>query len=170
MSTNDHSTQYEYPGAAGSPDGTTPRDEGTAALVEQQLIDAVRQFDGPSTDSNSELAVHRDDSHQHYVVTVGSLELASLRYREVDGRVVLLTTTVIPEFHGRGLAADLIAYALDDIRDRGMHVTVYCRVIAAFMEGNRQYADLIDSVHPGLSSFRPPNADSSQTYPPAKGS
>lgn len=73
---------------------------------------------------------------------------ASLRYDEVDGRVILVTTTVVPEFRGRGIATDLIADALDDIRGRGRRVTVLCRVVAAFMAGNPQYADLIDPEHP----------------------
>lgn len=61
----------------------------------------------------------------------------------------MITTNVVPEFRGRGIATELIADALDDIRERGRRVTVLCPVVAAFMEGNPQYADLIDPEHPG---------------------
>ena len=60
----------------------------------------------------------------------------------------MITTTVAPEFRGRGIATDLIADALDDLRERGERITVLCPVVAAFMKGNSQYADLIDPEYP----------------------
>jgi predicted GNAT family acetyltransferase len=74
--------------------------------------------------------------------------MASLRYDEVDGRIVVLTTTVLPEFRGRGIAADLIADALDELRERGLRITVRCPVVAAFMAGNPQYSDLLVAEEP----------------------
>ncbi len=139
---------FEYPDAAGYPDGAGYLDEGTAALVDEVTADAVRQVDRPSADADAEIEVHRRDDV--YAATIGGTEIARLRYDEEDGRIVLITTTVEPEFRGRGIATDLIADALDDIRDHGKRVTVYCRVVAAFMTGNPEYADLIDPEHPGI--------------------
>jgi uncharacterized protein len=151
MSTQNGSGRFEYPDNAGYPDGAGFLDEGTAALVDEVLADAVRDsVDQPSADAESEIRVHHNDHKRVYAATLGELELANLRYDEVDGRVVILTTTVAPEFRGRGITTELIAYALDDIRDRGMSITVYCRVVAAFISGNQQYADLLDTEHPGL--------------------
>ena len=147
MSTDENSRPFEYPDAAGYPDGAGFLDEGTAALVDEVVADAVRDVDTPSSEADTEVDVRRDE--HAYVATLGGRELASLRYDEADGRVVVLTTTVAPEFRGRGIATALIADALDDVRDRGERVTVYCRVVAAFMAGNQQYADLIDPEHPG---------------------
>ncbi len=93
--------------------------------------------------------MHRLDDRQVYAATIDGLEVANLRYDEVDGRVVVITTRVVPEFRGRGIATDLIADALDDIRERGQKVTVLCPVVAAFMKGNTQFTDLIDPEHPG---------------------
>lgn len=148
MSTGDGFGPIEYPDSAGYPDGTGFLDEGTSALVDEVTADAVRAVDRPSADAEYEIEVHRRDEEHVYAATIDGLEVASLRYDEVDGRVVLVTTTVVPEFRGRGIATDLIADALDDIRERGRRVTVLCRVVAAFMAGNPQYADLIDSEHP----------------------
>ena len=83
------------------------------------------------------------------MATAGGRELAILRFDEAGGRVVILTTTVVPEFRGRGIATALIADALDDFRDRGLRITVYCQVVAAFMAGNQQYSDLLDPERPG---------------------
>lgn len=150
MSTNDGSAPIEYPDAAGYPDGAGFLDEGTAALVDEVTADAVRVVDRPSADAESEIEVHRRDDERVYAATIDGRELATLRFDEVDGRVVVITTTVLPEFRGRGIATDLIADALDDIRERGRRVTVLCPVVAAFIAGNWQYADLIDAEHPGL--------------------
>ena len=149
MSTGDGFGPIEYPDAAGYPDSIGFLDEGTRALVDEVTADAVREVDRPSADAESEIEVHRIDDRHVYAATIDGLEVANLRYDEVDGRVVVLTTTVVPEFRGRGIATDLIADALDDIRQRGRRVTVYCRVVAAFMNGNPQFADLIDPEHPG---------------------
>ncbi|MDQ0894942.1 GNAT family N-acetyltransferase [Agromyces ramosus] len=141
--------RIEYPDAAGYPDGTGFLGEGTVALVDEVTAGAVRDVDRPSADAASEIEVHRRDEDHVYVATIDDRELASIRYDEVDGRVVVLTTTVAPEFRGRGIAADLIADALDDLRERGRRITVRCPVVAAFIAGNPQYADLLDPEHPG---------------------
>ncbi|MGY4856400.1 GNAT family N-acetyltransferase [Cryobacterium sp. AP23] len=150
MSTDPKFQGFEYPDRAGYPDGTGFLDEGTAALVDEVLADAVRDIDEPSADADAEIDVRRDA--RAYVATMGDRELADVRFDEADGRVVILTTTVAPEFRGRGIATALIADALDDIRDRGQRVTVYCRVVAAFISGNPEYAGLIDPEHPGRDS------------------
>ena len=148
MSTRD-GFRFEYPDSAGYPDGAGFLDEGTAEFVDEVTADTVRQIDRPSADVDAEIEVHHLGDRQLYAATIGDREIATLRYDHVGGRMVLLTTTVEPEFRGRGIATDLIADVLDDIRERGMRVTVYCRSVTAFLAGNRQYADLIDPEHPG---------------------
>lgn len=149
MSTDGSGGAFEYPDEAGYPDRTGLLDEGTAALVDEVVADAVRDVDRPSADAETEIDLRRDDDRRAYLATMGELEVANLRFDEADGRVVVLTLTVVPEFRGRGIATALIADALDDIRARGQRVTVYCRVVAAFMAQNQQFADLLDPEHPG---------------------
>jgi len=93
--------------------------------------------------------VHRLDDRKVYAATIGDLEVGNIRYDEKDGRIVVITTTVLPEFRGRGIATDLIADALDDLRERGEPITVLCPVVTAFIQNNSQYADLLDPEHPG---------------------
>jgi predicted GNAT family acetyltransferase len=141
--------RYEYPDAAGYPDGTGFLDEGTATVLDGDDVEPLRDIDTPSADAVSEVDVRRDDAHRIYAATLGRRQIADLRYDEVEGRVVVLKTTVVAEFRGRGIAEQLAAYALDDIRERGMHVTVYCPFVTTFMKGNRQFADLLDPQYPG---------------------
>ena len=99
-------------------------------------------------DSDAEIAVHRHDDRGVYAATLDDREIATVRY-ELDGdRLVLITTTVEPEFRGRGIATELIADALDDLRERGTRITVLCPVVSAFIANNPAYADLADARHP----------------------
>jgi predicted GNAT family acetyltransferase len=139
---NTEKNSFEYPDAAGYPDGVGFLDEGTAGLVSEVAAEAVRNIDRPSTDRDSEIEIHRRDDERVYVALMAGREIASIRYDETDDGITLLATTVVPEFRGRGLASDLIADALDDVRTRGKRVTVYCPVVNAFMTNNQQYSDL----------------------------
>jgi predicted GNAT family acetyltransferase len=80
-----------------------------------------------------------------FAATLAGREIATVRF-DVDGdRITLITTTVEPEFRGRGIATELIADVLDDLRDAGTQLTVLCPVVTAFIEGNPEYADLLES-------------------------
>jgi len=150
MNAHDEPAHFEYPDSAGYPDGSGFLDEGTSKPQPIESVDdALRAVDRPSADADSEVQVHRDDIRQIYSATADGREVAEIRYDVVEGRVVIVSTTVQVEFRGRGIADELIAYALDDIRDQGMNVTVYCPTVARFIAENRQFSDLIDPVYPG---------------------
>ena len=149
MNTGGSGGAFEYPDEAGYPDGAGFLDEGTAALVDEVIADDVRDVDRPSADSETEIDVRRDDERGAYRASMGALEVANLRFDETDGRVVVLSMSVVPEFRGRGIATALIADALDDIRARRQRVTVNSRAVADFIAQNPQFADLLDPEHPG---------------------
>jgi len=145
MSTGDDSGRFEYADRAGYPDGSGTLDEGTAALVDEVTADALREVDTPSEDSEGEIEVHRYDDRGVYAATLDGRELATVRFDQDGDRITLITTTVEPEFRGRGIATELIADVLDDLRGRDTRLTVLCPVVTAFMAGNPQYSDLLDS-------------------------
>lgn len=143
MNAGDDVGQIEYPDSAGYPDGTGFLDEGTVTLIDEATAGTVREVDRPSADTESEIRfLHRSEEHV-YAADIDGRQIASFRYDVVGGRIVVLTTTVAPEFRGRGIADDLIADALDDIRGRGLRITVRCPVVAAFIAEHPQYADLL---------------------------
>ena len=149
MNAHEETAKFEYPDAAGYPDGLGFLDEGTAGLRERATADPIRDLDRPSAEAQSEVRVHRDDVRHVYEATIEGHAVAEIRYDDVDGRVVIISTTVQPAFRGRGVADELIAYALDDIRELGKRVTVYCPFVARFLRDNRQFSDLIDPTYPG---------------------
>ena len=152
MSAGNGFRPIEYPDSAGYPDGAGFLDEGTVSLLDKVTTRTVREVDRPSADTESEIQVLHHADEQVYAATIDGRQIASFRYDMMDGRLIVLTTTVAPEFRGRGIAADLIADALDDIRERGLQITVRCPVVAAFIAEHREFADLIAPEPEGVSA------------------
>lgn len=135
---------FEYPDEAGYPDG-----KGTLGQDQAVLIDEV--IDDPHA-AAFDFAVVNDEKTGIYEAIVGDREIAGLPYNVAgDDRLVLLATSVFPEFRKQGVATELIRRVLDDVRAQGKTVTVMCPIVRTFIEHNPEYADLIDPKHPGVT-------------------
>jgi predicted GNAT family acetyltransferase len=134
---------FEYPDEAGYPDG-----KGTLSQDQTVLIDEV--IDDPHAPA-FDFAVVNDEKAGIYEAIVGDREIAGLPYNIAgDDRLVLLATSVFPEFRKQGVATELIRRVLDDVRAQGKTVTIMCPIVRTFVEHNPEYADLIDPKHPGV--------------------
>jgi predicted GNAT family acetyltransferase len=99
-----------------------------------------------------DFAVVNDEKSGIYEAIVGDREIAGLPYDVAgDDRLVLLATSVFPEFRKQGVATELIRRVLDDVRARGKTVTIMCPIVRTFIEHNLEYADLIDPKRPGVT-------------------
>ena len=135
---------FGYPDEAGHPDGN-----GTLSQDQIVLIDEV--IDDPHAPA-FDFAVVNDEKAGIYEAIVGDREIAGLPYNVAgDDRLVLLATSVFPEFRKQGIATELIRRVLDDVRAQGKTVTIMCPIVRTFIENNPEYADLIDSKHPGVT-------------------
>ncbi|MFG2949229.1 GNAT family N-acetyltransferase [Streptomyces adustus] len=95
--------------------------------------------------------VVNDEKAGVYGARAGDTEVAGLTYQAVgENRLVLLATSVFPEFRNRGIATELIRRVLDDVRLQGKTVTLTCPVVRTFIERNPACADLVDPEHPGV--------------------
>jgi predicted GNAT family acetyltransferase len=71
-------------------------------------------------------------------------ELASVaEYTPRGGAVVFDHTETSPRYQGRGLAARVVAFALDDVRRRELSVVPACWFVADFIERHPDYRDLL---------------------------
>ena len=104
--------------------------------------------DEPSTDADSEISVRGDEERHEYLAIESSIEVATVQYTEAEGRVVLLTTTVVPAFRGRGIGDELIRYGLGDLPARGARITVLCPVVRAFVALHAEYQEMLDPERP----------------------
>jgi len=90
---------------------------------------------------NSELGI--------YEATMGGRTAAGLVYNKVGNRVILMATSVLPEFRGKGVANRLIGSVLDELRTQGKTATVTCPFATAFVNAHPEYADVLDPAFPG---------------------
>ncbi|WP_275444985.1 GNAT family N-acetyltransferase [Microbacterium aurum] len=74
---------------------------------------------------------------------------AGLLYSRTGDRVLLLATSVFPEFRGKGVAARLLGGVLDSLRKDNMTATVSCPFAAAYIRAHPEYADIVDARFPG---------------------
>jgi predicted GNAT family acetyltransferase len=141
---------FEYPDEAGYPDR-----KGTLSQDQTVLIDEV--IDDPHASAFA-FAVVNDEKAGIYEAIIGDREIAGLPYNVAgDDRLVLLATSVYPEFRRQGVATELIRRVLEDVRAQEKTVTIMCLIVRTFIEHNPEYADLIDPKHPGVTkgSHRP---------------
>jgi predicted GNAT family acetyltransferase len=124
------------------------REENNAALIA-----ALDEANLSEAESRWVLDVVHDAEHGRWIAALGDEGIAELSYRFVGGRVVLLTTWVDPAYRRNRVAAELISRVLDEIRESGKKVTIICPVVGEFIIRNPEYADLIDTVHPGAGAY-----------------
>ncbi|MBP2708335.1 N-acetyltransferase [Microbispora sp. RL4-1S] len=135
---------FEHAGEAGHRDGQ-------GALSQDQTVLIAEVLDDPHAPA-FDFHVVDDEKAGIYEAIAGDRAIGGLPY-DVAGedRLVLLATSVFPEFRKRGVATELIRRALDDVRTQGKTVTVMCPIVRTFIERNPEYADLIDPKHPGVA-------------------
>lgn len=129
-------------------------DESTEALV-NNIAEGARAQEAASRSvrgSDYELTITHDADLAVYRAWINSDEVAILTYKIVGHRFVLLSTSVVPGFRKHGIATELIAHVLDDVRRSGRTVTVMCPAVREFMDHYPQYEDLLDKNRPGVRS------------------
>jgi uncharacterized protein len=60
-----------------------------------------------------------------------------------DDVMIIAHTGTKPAWRGRGIAAQLTAFALSDIRDRGFRVRPDCPYTADYLDRHPEYDDLV---------------------------
>lgn len=65
-------------------------------------------------------------------------------YRLQGGTVTFTHTEVVPQQEGKGVGSQLAAFALGDVKKRGLKALPQCSFIAGYIERNRQeYGELV---------------------------
>ena len=78
-----------------------------------------------------------------YEVAVEGSVVGEAHYRVDGDKVVFFHTVIDRPRRGQGLGAELIRFALDDVRSTGRTVVPRCWFVARFIEENPGYADLL---------------------------
>lgn len=90
-----------------------------------------------------QIAIADDTDCQRYVIRVDDRRAGLLRYRLRPDSIELMHTEIYEEFEGRGLGSQLISFALQDARERGLAVLPFCPFVNDYIQRHRQYVDLV---------------------------
>jgi predicted GNAT family acetyltransferase len=86
------------------------------------------------------------DGRNKYTLKLDGQRVGVIRYRDAGNRRVFLHTEVEPDYAGQGLATQLIVWALNDTRSKGMHIVAQCPSVAHYVEKHHEFDDILD--HP----------------------
>jgi predicted GNAT family acetyltransferase len=78
-----------------------------------------------------------------------------LQYRRHPSQIALVHTEIEPRFRGRGLASELIGFALDSARAQGLEVLPVCPSVQAYIQKHSRYLELVPAnrrVHFNLAA------------------
>jgi predicted GNAT family acetyltransferase len=93
--------------------------------------------------SAAQITVTDNADDERYEVRVDG-ELAGVaQYRLRPGSIELVHTEIDEEFEGRRVGSQLVSFALDDARKRGLAVLPFCPFVNDYIQRHRQYVDLV---------------------------
>ena len=78
-----------------------------------------------------------------YEVSVDGQPAGVIRYTLEGDVVTLVHTEVETKYEGRGVGAELVKGALDDLRARGKRIVPLCEYVLAYLERHDEYRDLV---------------------------
>lgn len=96
--------------------------------------------------SEPELTKNTDENR--YELRLDDARIGFIDYRR-DGDVMELTHTEVDPAHGgKGYAAQLAVFALDDVADAGLSVEPTCSYIARYIDRHPAYAPILTTRTP----------------------
>jgi uncharacterized protein len=87
-------------------------------------------------------APHRE----RYEFSINGEVVGFTAYHARPGLIALVHTEVDERVQGRGIGDQLIRFALEDARERGLAVLPFCPFVKAFIERNREFEALVPDV------------------------
>lgn len=100
-------------------------------------------MDGDAFPARLEVVVRHHPEEQRYEATVGEDLVGIASYEMRDGAMAITRTLVPPEWEGRGVADQLVRFALDDVRARGLQAVPACSFVVVWLKRHSEYADLV---------------------------
>jgi predicted GNAT family acetyltransferase len=94
----------------------------------------------------SDTEIVDNTAESRYEVREDSVVLGYAEYNRRHGQIEFTHTLVEPEYGGRGLAGQLVQFALDDARAKGEAVLPFCPYVKAWIGKHPDYLDLVPAA------------------------
>lgn len=94
--------------------------------------------------SSPALELAHDESRSRYELRMDGRVAGQALYRREGDQVRFTHTEIEPGHEGQGLGSRLAAYALDDVKARGLKALPQCKFIAGYIARNeKDYGELV---------------------------
>jgi uncharacterized protein len=93
--------------------------------------------------STPNVIIRDNPEADRYEISVEGDRAGFAAYRLRPGLITFTHTEIDPDREGQGLGAQLVRYALDDVRARGLGVRPLCPFVAGFIDRHPDYAELV---------------------------
>ncbi len=93
------------------------------------------------------IAVADAPERERYELSIDGQVVGYSAYRARPGLIAFVHTEVDERFEGRGLGDQLIRFALEDARARGLAVLPFCPFVKAFIERHREFEALVPETY-----------------------
>lgn len=98
----------------------------------------------------AEITVRDNPQEQRFEVSVDGEFAGVADYRQTEDEMIFPCVEVDPRFRGQGVAAKLVRFALDRVREDGTRrVVPMCPYVQTFIRRYPEYQDLVDGSHSG---------------------
>ena len=91
----------------------------------------------------SDVTVTDNPAAARYVIDADGERVGLLSYRLDGEQLALMHAEIQPAVGRHGLGSQLVGFALDDARARGLQVLPYCPFVRAYIVDHREYRDLV---------------------------
>jgi predicted GNAT family acetyltransferase len=99
--------------------------------------------DGVYPGMSADIVIVDRPEHDRYEVHLDGTVIGRADYVRRGDYVVIPHTQINPPHDGQGLGGQMVRFALEDIRERGLKVQPACPFVADFMAEHPEYADLL---------------------------
>ena len=92
---------------------------------------------------SAQVVVRDNPDESRYELLLDGDVAGEIRYRRRPDAIALVHTEVSASLEGRGLGADLVRAALDDLRARGLQIVPICPFVRSYIRRHPEYEDLV---------------------------
>lgn len=91
--------------------------------------------------------VRKNPDEDRYEIEADGELAGFAQYRERPGLIAFVHTEIDDRFEGQGLASELIAFALDDARERELAVLPFCPFVNGYLQRHHEYVELVPEAN-----------------------
>jgi uncharacterized protein len=93
------------------------------------------------------ITIDNNTDKQQYEAKLNGKVVAFAEYRPIGQSVMFTHTEVNEDLEGKGVAGQLIRFALEDTKAKGMTAIPMCPFVKIFIQRHKEFIDVVHPAH-----------------------